>query len=84
MVDIVWSWFFQASRLPGSESQSIILGVAGLDNNSATVKKQILDLLSALCQYSPEGYGRALEALQYYKVRDLGYFNAPDELNYNP
>jgi hypothetical protein len=32
------------------------------------VKKQVFELLSALCVYNAEGYNRALEALDYYKV----------------
>ncbi|ELT89503.1 hypothetical protein CAPTEDRAFT_33095, partial [Capitella teleta] len=40
---------------------------SAFDNNNATVKKQIFDLLSALCSYSKSGYGRALEALDHYK-----------------
>jgi hypothetical protein len=33
------------------------------------VKRQVFELLSALCVYNAEGYGRALEALDHYKVR---------------
>lgn len=32
------------------------------------VKKQVFELLSALCVYSPEGIVRALDALEKYKV----------------
>jgi len=32
------------------------------------VKKQVFELLSALCVYSSEGYSRALEALEHYKT----------------
>lgn len=39
-----------------------------LDTNNTVVKKQVLELLSALCVYSPDGYLRALEALENYKV----------------
>ncbi|XP_059488775.1 inverted formin-2 isoform X2 [Neocloeon triangulifer] len=39
-----------------------------LDTNNATVKKQVFELLSALCVYSPEGYARALDALDFYKT----------------
>nr|CAD7426281.1 unnamed protein product [Timema monikensis] len=38
-----------------------------LDTNNVTVKKQVLELLSALCVYNAEGYSRALDALQHYK-----------------
>lgn len=44
------------------------LGTA-LDSDSHTVKKQVFDLLSALCAYSPEGYNRAFETLEHYMVR---------------
>lgn len=43
------------------------LGTA-LDTNNLTVKKQVFELLSALCAYSAEGYARALETLEHYKV----------------
>ena len=32
------------------------------------MKKQVFELLSALCVYSAEGYSRALEALEHYKT----------------
>lgn len=41
---------------------------AALDTQNATVKKQVFELLSALCAYSPEGYARAIETLEFYKV----------------
>lgn len=44
------------------------LGTA-LDTANTTVKKQVFELLSALCAYSTEGYDRALETLEHYKVR---------------
>lgn len=43
------------------------LGTA-LDTTNVTVKKQIFELLSALCAYNAEGYARAIETLEYYKV----------------
>lgn len=43
------------------------LGLA-LDTNNATVKKQVFELLSALCAYSSNGYKRAIETLEHYKV----------------
>lgn len=43
------------------------LGTA-LDTTNVTVKKQVFELLSALCAYSPDGYDRALETLEHYKV----------------
>lgn len=44
------------------------LGTA-LDTNNVTVKKQVFELLSALCAYSADGYARALETLDHYKVK---------------
>merc|ERR1719216_830829 len=41
---------------------------AALDTNSSQVKKQVFELLSALCVYNAEGYSRALEALEHYKT----------------
>jgi len=41
---------------------------SALDTNNVMVKKQVFELLSALCVYSPDGYGLALEALESYKV----------------
>lgn len=51
------------------ENQEYIekLGTA-LDTSNTTVKKQVFELLSALCAYSTEGYDRALETLEHYKV----------------
>ena len=42
--------------------------ISALDTNSSQVKKQVFELLSALCVYNAEGYSRALEALDHYKV----------------
>lgn len=42
-----------------------------LDTNNETVKKQVFELLSALCAYSRSGYCRAIETLENYKVRDF-------------
>ncbi|XP_058825846.1 inverted formin-2 isoform X1 [Topomyia yanbarensis] len=42
------------------------LGLA-LDTSNATVKKQVFELLSALCAYSSNGYKRAIETLEHYK-----------------
>lgn len=39
-----------------------------LDTNNETVKKQVIELLSALCAYSQLGYNRAMETLDLYKV----------------
>lgn len=32
------------------------------------VKKQVFELLAALCIYSPEGHALTLDALDHYKV----------------
>lgn len=45
-----------------------MLFVAALDTNNVVVKKQVFELLSALCVYNAEGYDRALDALEHYKV----------------
>ena len=47
-----------------------------LDTNSSQVKKQVFELLSALCVYNAEGYSRALEALDHYKVTERQQKNA--------
>lgn len=39
-----------------------------LDCDSIIVKKQVFELLSALCVYNSDGYSRALQALEQYKV----------------
>ncbi|KAK3599935.1 hypothetical protein CHS0354_012578 [Potamilus streckersoni] len=41
---------------------------SALDNDKIAVKKQIFELLAALCVYSKDGYARALGALEDYKV----------------
>ena len=43
--------------------------VPALDTPNVMVKKQVIELLSAMCVYSQEGLGRCLDALQAYKVR---------------
>ena len=42
-----------------------------LDTTNTVVKKQVIELLSALCVYSNDGYERALSALEHYKVSDV-------------
>ncbi|CAH0390583.1 unnamed protein product, partial [Bemisia tabaci] len=39
-----------------------------LDTTNVTVKKQVFELLSALCVYNADGYTRALEVLEQYKI----------------
>ncbi|XP_013793409.1 inverted formin-2-like, partial [Limulus polyphemus] len=40
-----------------------------LATNNLTAKKQVFELLSALCVYSQEGYDRSLETLEFYKEK---------------
>jgi len=40
---------------------------SALDTTSIQVKRQVFELLSALCVYNAEGYSRAIEALDHYK-----------------
>ncbi|XP_044263150.1 inverted formin-2 isoform X2 [Tribolium madens] len=40
---------------------------AALDTNNVTVKKQVFELLSALCVHNEEGHARALDTLEHYK-----------------
>jgi len=42
---------------------------SALDTNNVMVKKQVFELLSALCVYSNEGYHLTLAALDSFKVR---------------
>lgn len=44
---------------------------AALDTNNEIVKKQVFELLSALCAYSRSGYCRAIETLENFKVSKL-------------
>ncbi|KAG8514447.1 Adenylosuccinate synthetase isozyme 1 [Galemys pyrenaicus] len=39
-----------------------------LDTSNMMVKKQVFELLAALCIYSPEGHALALDALDHYKT----------------
>lgn len=41
---------------------------AALDTNNVAVKKQVFELLSALCVHNEEGHARALDTLDHYKV----------------
>lgn len=47
---------------------------AALDTNNEIVKKQVFELLSALCAYSRSGYCRAIETLETYKVNMRSVF----------
>jgi len=46
----------------------VTISFTALDTNNVTVKKQVLELLSALCVYNLEGHARALDTLQHYKA----------------
>ena len=48
--------------------------LTALDTPNAQVKKQVFELLSALCVYSADGYKRALEALDHYKTFTSGRY----------
>ncbi|XP_054270873.1 inverted formin-2 isoform X2 [Macrosteles quadrilineatus] len=47
---------------------------AALDTTNVTVKKQVFELLSALCVYNNDGYERALDALEHYKKLKCGRY----------
>lgn len=53
---------------------------AALDTNNVNVKKQVFELLSALCAYSREGYNQALNTLEHYKVRKTSVFLTPNRM----
>lgn len=40
---------------------------SALDTANTTVKKQVFELLSALCVYNADGYTRTLDALEHFK-----------------
>ena len=52
-----------------------LLLFSALDTDNVAVKKQVYELLSALCVYSKDGYARALDALEHYKVRLCFIYN---------
>lgn len=45
-----------------------ILFLLALDTDNVMLKKQVFELLSALCVYSEMGYKMAVDALSHYKV----------------
>lgn len=47
------------------------LPLAALDTSNVMVKKQVFELLAALCIYSPEGHALTLDALDHYKVSHM-------------
>lgn len=55
-----------------AENKENVLKLAtALDSKSETVKKQIFELLKALCSYSELGYKRTEEILEKYKVNEI-------------
>lgn len=61
-----WDAPWAPLRLPGPPS-------AALDTSNVMVKKQVFELLAALCIYSPEGHVLTLDALDHYKVSLRGH-----------
>ena len=61
--------FLRISTLSKSANSlnKIFFLISALDTTNVQIKKQVFELLSALCVYSSEGYNRALEALEHYK-----------------
>lgn len=55
---------------------------AALDTNNEIVKKQVFELLSALCAYSRSGYCRAIETLENYKVNISTSLRVPTHTNF--
>ncbi|KFM81201.1 Inverted formin-2, partial [Stegodyphus mimosarum] len=45
-----------------------------LNTSNVSVKKQVFELLGALCVYNAEGYQRALETLEHYKASINGRY----------
>lgn len=54
---------------------------AALDTNNEIVKKQVFELLSALCAYSRSGYCRAIETLENYKVNKKSFHSQTPQTN---
>ncbi|CAG9793175.1 unnamed protein product [Diatraea saccharalis] len=48
---------------------------AALTSPAAPVKKQVFELLSALCVYNAEGYARAVDTLERYKAKLYNIFD---------
>lgn len=42
---------------------------AALDTSNVAVKRQVVELLSALCVHNESGHARALDTLDHYRVR---------------
>lgn len=47
--------------------------VLALESDNTEVKKQVFELLSALCVHNTEGYNRTFECLDSYKVMLLTF-----------
>ncbi|KAH9487845.1 hypothetical protein Btru_067792 [Bulinus truncatus] len=52
----------------GSEKTGLINSET-IDTDNVSIKKQVFEILSALCVYSREGYSRVLDILEFFKVR---------------
>lgn len=47
----------------------ILFNFVAMDTTNIMIKKQVLELLSAVLMYNETGYSLALDALDFYKVR---------------
>ena len=47
----------------------ILFNFVAMDTTNVMIKKQVLELLSAVLMYNETGYSLALDALDFYKVR---------------
>jgi len=63
-------------------SDYVVKLAAALDTNNEVVKKQVFELLSALCAYSRSGYIRAMETLDNYKVKITNCHSLNIEANF--
>ena len=64
-------WLFQCSKNPRCLVKVSLIYFpyfSAMDTTNVQIKKQVFELLSALCVYSADGYSRALEALEHYKT----------------
>lgn len=59
------------AKSPGTVVLMLFCFYAALDTSNVMVKKQVFELIAALCIYSPEGNHLALDALEHYKVNHL-------------
>lgn len=59
---------FQGKQLHLHASTLMVSVSAALDTSNVMVKKQVFELLAALCIYSVDGHALALDALDHYKA----------------